>query len=76
MSAREERRTIRMIGCDHRIQGVLIDNRYFRWRCTHHRCPEAMEAKRRGLHCYHIDDWETGERLESEFEEPQLRLAG
>lgn len=35
-----------------------------------------MEAKRRGLHCFHIDDWETGERLESEFEEPQLRLAG
>lgn len=75
MPAREEGAAVERIGCDHRTVALLIDGHLLRWRCTHHHCPDAVEAKRRGLHAYHVLNVLTGEMLEPEFEEPRLRLA-
>lgn len=67
-------RQVKMIGCAGHTHLVVRENRFLRWRCKHHQCPDAMEARRRGLHCYHVHDVVTGEEW-TEYEDAEGRRA-
>ena len=60
------------IGCDVRVQVVIIDGRYIRWRCRENHCPDAITAKRHGTRAFHIYDLETGEQR-TEYEAQEKR---
>ena len=60
------------IGCDVRVQVVIIDGRYLRWRCTHNHCPAVVKAKASGLQAFHVHDTVTGDQR-TEYVAPPKR---
>ena len=67
-------RQVKLLGCAGHTHAVLKDRRYLRWRCKHHQCAEAVEAKRKGLHCFHVLDLDT-DREWTEFEDMEAKAA-
>lgn len=61
------------VGCQSKVHAILIDGRYFRWRCTDVRCPAVQEAREHGAWAFHVFDLLTGEI--SDEEEPARRAA-
>ena len=63
------------VGCDNAVVAVLIDGRYLRWRCTHHRCLAEADARRRRVRLYHVQDMQTGRRWTEEEPASQQKRA-
>lgn len=63
-------RNIVVISCDgHKRVGEVIDDRWYRWRCTQKRCRHPDDPTGKKYRVFHIADLLNGRLFDTEFED-------
>lgn len=62
-------RQVVVLSCDgNRRVGEMIEERWFRWRCTQKRCRHKDDPTGKGYRVFHIADSLTGRLVRTEYE--------